>query len=68
MSLDLGTLIAHAKLDDRNPRQHSPKQVRQIARSIEAFGFNVPVLVDEAGVLVAGPGPHATRSGARRLR
>jgi len=30
----------------RNPRRHSDKQIRQLARSIEAFRFNVPVLVD----------------------
>ena len=29
-----------------NARIHSKKQIRQIANSIEAFGFNVPVLVD----------------------
>jgi len=29
----------------RNPRRHSDKQIRQLARSIEAFRFNVPVLV-----------------------
>jgi ParB-like chromosome segregation protein Spo0J len=28
--------------DPRNPRVHSDKQVRQIAQSIESFGFNVP--------------------------
>ena len=27
-------------------RIHSKKQIRQIANSIEAFGLNVPVLVD----------------------
>ena len=30
--------------------------VRQIARSIETFGFNVPVLIDAAGKIVAGHG------------
>lgn len=39
-----------------NARTHSPEQVAQIAASIAEFGFNVPVLVDEAGVLVAGHG------------
>ena len=34
--------IAELRLDPKNPRLHSDKQVRQIARSIEAFGFNVP--------------------------
>ena len=48
--------IAELKLDERNPRQHSRKQIRQIANSIEAFGFNVPVLVDREGRVVAGHG------------
>lgn len=26
-------------LDPRNPRRHSPRQIRQIAWSIKAFGF-----------------------------
>jgi ParB-like chromosome segregation protein Spo0J len=38
--------IEELKLDPVNPRIHSKKQIRQIARSIETFGFNVPVLVD----------------------
>ncbi|MDF2367766.1 DNA methyltransferase [Sneathiella sp.] len=40
----------------RNPRTHSKKQVRQIAASIEAFGFTNPVLVDGAGGVIAGHG------------
>jgi DNA modification methylase len=40
----------------RNARTHSREQVRQIARSIQAFGFINPVVVDEHGVLVAGHG------------
>src|ERR1700694_5667626 len=44
------------KLDPMNPRFHSPRQVRQIARSIEAFGFNVPVLLDASGKVIAGHG------------
>jgi len=39
-----------------NPRLHSPAQIRQIARSIEEFGFNSPVLVDAEGLIVAGHG------------
>lgn len=39
-----------------NARTHSPEQVAQIAGSIAEFGFTVPVLVDDAGVLVAGHG------------
>ena len=29
---------------DRNARTHSKKQIRQIAKSIERFGFTNPVL------------------------
>src|SRR6266404_5661964 len=32
--------------DPRNPRNHSRAQVRALARSIEAFGFNAPILID----------------------
>ncbi len=39
-----------------NARQHPEEQVRQLAASIREFGFNVPVLVDDAGVLIAGHG------------
>src|SRR5258708_26201704 len=44
------------RLDPQNPRIHSKKQIRQIARSIESFGFNVPVLIDVRGQLIAGHG------------
>lgn len=39
-----------------NPRTHSKRQIRQIADSIERFGFNNPVLVDRDGGIVAGHG------------
>lgn len=42
--------------DPRNPRKHSPRQITKIARSIETFGFNVPILVDRNGQIVAGHG------------
>jgi ParB-like nuclease domain len=48
--------IDDLELDPRNPRAHSPRQVRQIARSIEAFGFNVPVLIDAKRKVIAGHG------------
>jgi DNA modification methylase len=47
-----------------NARTHPDEQVAQIAGSIAEFGFNVPCLVDERGVLVAG---HGRVLGARRL-
>jgi DNA methylase/ParB-like nuclease domain len=39
-----------------NPRKHDKRQVRQIARSIEAFGFNVPLLINAENHVVAGHG------------
>ena len=39
-----------------NARTHSKKQIRQIAASIRQFGFTNPVLVDEAGTILAGHG------------
>ena len=39
-----------------NARTHSPKQVKQIARSIERFGFNNPVLIDDDDQIMTGHG------------
>ncbi len=39
-----------------NARTHSKKQVRQIADSIETFGFTNPVLIDERRRILAGHG------------
>jgi ParB/Sulfiredoxin domain len=48
--------ISQLKLDPRNPRAHSKRQVRQIACSIEAFGFNVPILIPANFKVIAGHG------------
>jgi ParB-like chromosome segregation protein Spo0J len=48
--------VEELKPDPNNPRRHSKKQVRQIAASIEAFGFNVPILIDREGKVIAGHG------------
>lgn len=40
----------------RNARTHSKRQVAQIARSIEKFGFTNPVLVSDDGEIIAGHG------------
>jgi DNA modification methylase len=48
--------LASLSLDPQNPRVHSNRQIRQIARSVETFGFNVPVLIDGKGQLIAGHG------------
>src|SRR6266852_5680557 len=44
------------RLDPRNPRSHSRRQVRQIANSMKTFGFNVPVLIDADLKVIAGHG------------
>jgi DNA modification methylase len=48
--------VKDLKLDPKNPRLHNEKQVRQIVRSIETFGFNVPVLIDGTDNVIAGHG------------
>jgi DNA modification methylase len=48
--------IEALRLDPENARLHKPAQIKQIARSIEAFAFNVPVLVDRDGKVLAGHG------------
>jgi DNA modification methylase len=40
----------------RNARTHSYEQVTQLAASIEEWGWTIPVLVDEAGGIIAGHG------------
>jgi DNA modification methylase len=49
---DISRLVPYA----RNARTHSDAQVAQIAASIHEWGWTVPVLVDEAGGLIAGHG------------
>ena len=48
--------IADLKPDPRNARTHPKKQIQRLCASIQSFGFTNPVLVDEAGVLIAGHG------------
>src|SRR5215831_14775747 len=47
-----------------NARTHSKRQIEQIARSIERFGFLNPVLIDASGAIIAG---HGRVEAARRL-
>src|ERR1700683_1443149 len=42
--------------DPDNPRKHNRSQIRAIARSIKAFGFTVPLLVDKYRKIIAGVG------------
>ena len=47
-----------------NPRKHSPRQLKALARSIRDFGFVAPVLIDKDNVLICG---HGRVSAARSL-
>jgi DNA modification methylase len=44
------------KINSHNARTHSRRQIKQIAESLRAFGWTNPVLLDEAGTIVAGHG------------
>jgi DNA modification methylase len=44
------------KPNPRNARTHSKKQIRQIADSVLAFGFVVPIVVDESNTILLGHG------------
>lgn len=48
--------LASLRPNPRNPRVHSDRQVKQISRSLKSFGFNVPVLIDAEGTILAGTG------------
>lgn len=48
--------LSELKPATRNPRTHSKKQLRQIADSIQRFGFTNPVLVDDEDRILAGHG------------
>ena len=56
--------ITELKGDPKNPRAHSQRQIRQVADSISAFGFIVPILTGGAGTVIAG---HGRLLAARRL-
>ena len=51
--------VSYADLELLNPlgretRIHSKKQIRKLARSIERFGFVLPILIDDENRIVAG--------------
>lgn len=62
--------VAGLVLDARNPRQHSQRQINQLADSIQEFGFVMPVVVDGKGHVVVGHGRvlAAKSSGCRAYR
>jgi DNA modification methylase len=48
----VGSLVPSA----RNPRTHSPKQIRQLVESMRTFGFINPLLIDANRQVLAGHG------------
>jgi DNA modification methylase len=48
--------IEELKPNPANPRRHTRRQIRQIGKSLKAFGFIVPVLIDDHGNIIAGHG------------
>jgi DNA modification methylase len=56
--------IDHLKPDPKNARVHDPRQVKLLAKSIQSFGFVVPVLIDGSGNVLAG---HGRIMAARKL-
>lgn len=56
--------IDSLKPQNSNARTHSREQIKQIARSIERFGFTNPVLLNDGHEILAG---HGRIEGAKRL-
>ncbi|QDY99433.1 ParB N-terminal domain-containing protein [Nitratireductor mangrovi] len=61
MSNDTKLECEYRRLDEltpypKNARTHSKKQLRQIAESIERFGFTNPILIDGSNTILAGHG------------
>ncbi|MGC2079570.1 MAG: DNA methyltransferase [Xanthobacteraceae bacterium] len=48
--------VSELKPHPRNPRKHTHAQIRALARSIEIFRFNAPILIDKDKHIVAGHG------------
>jgi ParB-like chromosome segregation protein Spo0J len=48
--------ISKLQLRSTNPRSHSLEQIEQICASMKRFGWTIPVLIDEEGVILAGHG------------
>jgi DNA modification methylase len=56
--------LASLRPYERNSRTHSEEQIAQLARSIQEFGWTVPILVDKHQTIVAG---HARAAAAKLL-
>lgn len=59
--LSIDSLVSN----QNNPRIHSPRQLKALAKSIQSFGFNIPVVIDAHNLVVSG---HARVEAAKSLR
>lgn len=48
--------LKELQTNPKNARTHAKRQIKQIATSIEKFGFLNPILIDETGMVLAGHG------------
>lgn len=51
--------LSDLKAPEKNVRIHSEKQVKEFVRSLNAFGQIRPIVIDEAGTILAGNGLYA---------
>ena len=48
--------IKSIKPYEKNAKDHPESQISKIAKSIEEFGFNQPIVIDKEGVIIVGHG------------
>jgi hypothetical protein len=51
-NIKIGMLFSN----ERNPRVHGKNQIKALVKSIKAFGFNNPLLIDRDNKIIAGHG------------
>ncbi len=56
--------IEEIRPQPRNPRKHSPRQIKRLTRCIKDLGCNLPFLIDREGNLLAG---HARYDACKEL-
>lgn len=56
--------IAEIRPYGKNAKKHTPEQVEAVAKSIKAFGWKQPIVVDKDGVIVIG---HCRYEAAKQL-
>ena len=52
IQVDINTIKPYEK----NAKRHPKKQIEQIKKSIQEFGFNDPIAIDENNIIIEGHG------------